>query len=177
MRPTLPAGPLVLLGESFSGPLVLRLACMVKPVAVILCATFVRPPAPRAAALLPLASLVRSRTAVMGARFLLTGGDTDLARDLVSAVSSVEPEVIASRIRMVLGAKAVQDFLACPSPVLYIRGTRDRLVTGRRADFIQRVRPDVERRDVEAPHLVLQANPRDSWGCIRVFMAGVERDE
>src|SRR5262245_48931485 len=44
VRGALPPGELVLLGESFSGPLALRLAALVQPAATILCASFVRAP-------------------------------------------------------------------------------------------------------------------------------------
>lgn len=174
VRGSLPPTPRILLGESFSGPLALRLANAVEAAGVVLCATFVKAPVPRALSFTtPLSFLLRARPPLGLIAALLTGGDKDLAREVADAVSKVEREVIASRIRMVLEIDARQDLADCPCPVLYLNGLRDRIVGSGALEPIREIRGDVAVNTVDAPHLVLQARPSECWSAIALFVETV----
>jgi pimeloyl-ACP methyl ester carboxylesterase len=61
-------------------------------------------------------------------------------------------------------------FATSKVPTLYLRGLGDRLVPGRVADRLLQLRPDLERVDVHAPHLVLQSKPEQSAAIIADFV-------
>lgn len=174
VRAAVPPGRGVLLGESFSGPLALRLARQLEPVGVILCASFVRARRLGRFSALPLSLLLRAVPPVSVVRMLLSGGDEALARDLLGAVATVEPRVLASRVRMVLEVDAVPDLAACPCPVLYLRPSKDRVVSSRQVAVVRTVRPDAEVAEIDGPHLLLQARPEEAWRCIMSFLAALE---
>lgn len=170
--------------------------------AVVLSTTFVRPPAPGWMRLLARATLLRGlmgagsggatgmgggdEPAAGGTRFgdgprvdairavLLNGArERGLARAVLAATRRVRPEVLALRLREVLRVDARAALRACRAPVLYLRGTRDRLVGAAAGRLVQRVRSDVRVREVAGPHLLLQAAPMAAWREIGAFLADV----
>lgn len=75
-------------------------------------------------------------------------------------------------MRVVLLSEDVRDMLAAVKvPVLYIRGTRDRLVWSGSLRRIRAAIPDLEVTEIDAPHMVLQLEPRASWQAITSFAA------
>ena len=46
------------------------------------------------------------------------------------------------------------------TPILYLHATRDRIVAESDAQMMQEYLPDVERVDIDAPHLLLQTRPQ-----------------
>ena len=48
------------------------------------------------------------------------------------------------------------------APILQLHGLRDRIVSGNDAQLIQSSLPNVDRIDIEAPHLLLQTRPQQS---------------
>jgi surfactin synthase thioesterase subunit len=165
----LPESPFVLVGESFSGPLALRVARRRQPLGVVLCAAMVRAPTLQRLSAAPLSFLLSARPRVSLVKLVLTGGDEELAVELVNAVSTVEREVIASRIRMVLTTDAIPDAVACACPLAYLRATRDPLVGSGQAAAIREARDDVTVTNIDGPHLLLQKKPEECWARIRVF--------
>jgi pimeloyl-ACP methyl ester carboxylesterase len=174
----LPAdGPFVVLGESFGGPLALRVAAA-RPAglaAVVLCATFVRSPqrgvakwmghlvGPSAMRLFPAASQVK---------MMLGGYSTPELRALsAEALSLVRPAVLAARLRDVLAVDVSAEMASCAVPVLYLRGTRDMVVPSQNLREILRLRPSVEVAEIAAPHLVLQTQPAAAAAAIASFVA------
>lgn len=165
----LPTGPFVLVGESFSGPLALRVARRRRPLGVALCAAMVRAPTPHRLAAAPLSFFLGASPPVSLVKVFLTGGDGELAVELVNAVSTVEREVVASRIRMVLTADAIPDAVACSCPLAYLRATRDFVVGSGQAEAMRKARNDVIVADIDGPHLLLQKAPEACWSRIRAF--------
>jgi pimeloyl-ACP methyl ester carboxylesterase len=93
----------VLVAESFSGPLSLRYAAA-EPAsvrAVVVCASFVCAPAPRWLSHLVWPLLFRLPPPDWVVRRLMVGADTpaELVRDVKSAVRSISPAVLARRLR------------------------------------------------------------------------------
>lgn len=163
VRGRLPAGrPFALLGESFSGPVALRLAAE-RPaglVAVVLVASFHhRPVAPwLAAAAVAARALLTLPPPPFAVRHLLAGpaAPAELVRAVREAVRGVPAAVLAARVRAALAEDASAALAACPAPLLYLGGARDRLLRPALAEELHRLLPAAQLRFLEAPHLVLQ---------------------
>ncbi|WP_437619060.1 alpha/beta fold hydrolase [Sorangium sp. So ce1151] len=174
----LPAdGPYALLGESFSGPLALRLACR-RPgglVGVVLVATFVTNPVwlvPSLARHLVGAWLFRRRPPAFVARRYLVGAGASAAwlERFAANAETVDPAVMAARVREVLTVDARALLQRCAAPLLYLGAAGDALVPPRVLRELCRLRPDLECATVEAPHLVLQLAPEESARAVEGFL-------
>jgi pimeloyl-ACP methyl ester carboxylesterase len=157
---------LVLLAESFSGPVALNIAAKGQRnvVAVILVATFIQNPLHfnflRFQCFIgaPLFRLPIPRSFI---RNLLLGKDAPeiLVGEFFDVLNSVNPRILAHRLRLILHANAKQALVKCPVPMLYLRATEDKVIKKRSLDVILRLRPDVESVSINAPHLLLQYAP------------------
>jgi pimeloyl-ACP methyl ester carboxylesterase len=178
VRPALPRGRFVLLAESFSGPIAIRLAAERPPglEALVLAATFLR--APLNPLLHPIGGLVGARffglampAAVI--RWFMAGSDAPpaLVREVQQAVAAVRPEVLAHRSAEALRVDVRADLAKVDAPLLVIAPTRDRLVRTHVAEEILAIRPDAEVALVDSPHMVLQRCPQASLARIEEFLA------
>lgn len=176
VRERLPAGGrFAVLGESFSGPIALRLAAVRPPglAAVVLVASFHRRPVARwrslAAALVPVLPVPPPRWAI---RRLLAGPDASpaLVREVRDAVASVPPAEIAARVRAALAEDASAALAACAVPVLSLHGARDRLLRRALPEELRALRPALQIERLAAPHLVLQRAPRDAARAVERFL-------
>lgn len=173
VRSSLPNdGAFLIVAESFSGPIALRVA-EDRPrglLGVVLCATFVTSPSVLAS-LTPLLSrpgllrnpLIRSvaRQALIGSR-----SPKDLGDAVDAALDAITPEVLSARMRCVSTVDVRRQLVECPVPLMLIVGTADRLVS---PAPILKVRPDLPVVRIDAPHLVLQAAPKASAEAIVSF--------
>ncbi|MFT3786256.1 MAG: alpha/beta hydrolase [Tepidisphaeraceae bacterium] len=171
--------PFVLLGESFSGPLAVMAAARAPADlrGVILCASFVRNPSPVPAVLLrPLAHRFCFRATPEFARsWALLGryATPELRQMLREAIGATSAHVLAHRMRAVLDVDVCGELTACRVPVLYLRGTHDRLVGRRNAnDVVARARV-AQVVEMPAPHLLLQTQPEAAAVALSKFLAGV----
>lgn len=177
VRPGLPPDrPFALLGESFSGPLALRLAARRPPglVAVVLAESFHRRPASavfrRLSLLAP--AFFRAPLPRHVVRLLLAGPDAPdaLVDEVRSAVATVQGRVMAARAAEALRVDATDALLACPVPLLFLAGRRDRLLRASLPEEVAALRPDAEIQILEAPHLVLQRRPREAMRLVTEFL-------
>ena len=166
------------LGWSFSGPLALTLAAKdpTRIRGVILCASFVRPPLRalswlRFATAAPLVYLVRvaRRTPLF-----LAGDSTDLCRDKRATWNRVPSRILAARARAILTLDARESLRTCPCPVLYLAGSRDRVVPSRNAHEVVRESPATQVVTIDGPHLALYTNPGAAAHAIAAFTRNVE---
>lgn len=171
-------GPYALLGESFSGPLALRLASR-RPddvVAVVLVATFVTNPVslvPALARYLVGPWLFRRRAPAFISRHYLVGASASDAwlERVAGNAETVDPAVMAARVREVLSVDARDALRRCAAPLLYLGAGRDALVPPRVLGELRRVRPDLEHVTIDdAPHLVLQLAPEPAARAIEAFL-------
>lgn len=171
-----PEGPFAVLGESFGGPLALRLAARAPRglVGVVLSASFHRRPAARlfrvASPLGP--TFFRLPLPAHAVRLLLAGKDApdDLVEEVRSAVASVKGGVMAARAREALRVDATSLLRACPVPVLFLGGRNDRLLRSALPIEVRALRADAEIRMLDAPHLVLQRRPEEAMRVVRDFL-------
>lgn len=166
----LPARPIALVAESFSGPLAVLIAERRPEVkAVVLCATFVTPPLP--GWLRPIAPLVaRVRPPTWAIRWLMTGGDASIAKGVHGALSTVARGTIVSRVMSTMSIDVTAAFERLSCPVLCLVGRQDRLVSRRAVSDIRRAKPSARFVVIDGPHLLFQACPADAWEHIGRFL-------
>lgn len=178
----LPPEPFVLLGESFSGPLAVRVAAQ-RPAGLrglVLVASFVRSPVgPLLSGLGRIAArFVAAPLPAAALRYFLAGADAPagLVAEVSGAIRSVGAPVLASRLRLVLATDVSAELGACEVPVQYLEGARDRLVLPGAAQEVRRAAAfPLELVTLDAPHLVLQRRPVEAAAAIGAFAARVVR--
>jgi pimeloyl-ACP methyl ester carboxylesterase len=177
VRRELPAArPFALLGESFGGPLALRIAAHGAPglVGVVLATSFHRRPAASTMrALRPLSpAFFRLPLPAHAVRILLAGREApeDLVDEVRAAVATVRGNVMAARAREALHVDATEWLLGCPAPILFLGGKHDRLLRTGLPIEIRALRGDVEIRMLDAPHLALQTRPQEAMARVEDFL-------
>lgn len=183
-RSGLPAeGPVVLLGESFSGPVAIQLAMDLgsRVQALILCCTFARNPRPRLAWLGTLIGHLPPPAAVpsaLSARALL-GADAPVESRLLlsQALAQLPVTVLRARLKAVLKVNVLRQFERLRVPVLYLQASRDLVVPESAAADLREVLPALQIARLDGPHGLLQAAPRAAavaatWFLMRERKAG-----
>jgi pimeloyl-ACP methyl ester carboxylesterase len=175
----LPAdAPFVLIAESFSGPLAVELTATELPnlQALILCASFVRNPAP------PLLRWMREfnhpwwfqfRLPREFVRYVAAMWDCEatVIDSLIENTSTVAPEVLSHRFAQVMQVDVRAALQRCQLPLLYVRATRDLLVQRHNWEEIVRLKPDACCAEIDASHFVLQHKPAAALQAIQTFLA------
>jgi pimeloyl-[acyl-carrier protein] methyl ester esterase len=159
----------VLLAESFSGPLAILLAQHRQLRTLVLCNTFVVPPRPRALAALPFSLLFHLPLPGAIIRRYLVGRDASdaLVKQVQTTVATVPARVLAARVSSVLTVNVGREFAQCTSPLLYLRGTEDHLVSDASLDkLVKAASVPVSVARIPGPHLLLQAAPDAAWRAI-----------
>jgi pimeloyl-ACP methyl ester carboxylesterase len=162
-----PEGELVLIGESFSGPIAVRLAerFSSRVTQLVLCNSFVTPPRSPLLRFCARTPLFRIRLPERIVAWLMLAPLATPA--LVSAFSAtlrkVAPHVLAHRVRELLAVNEVATLERIAMPVTYLRGTRDKLVPDRALVPIEHAAPAVQVHFIEAPHALLQTAPAAAW--------------
>lgn len=178
VRRRLPRGRFVLVAESFSGPVAVRLAAARPPglAALVLAATFLHEPLNPV--LHPIRGLVGARffgvpmpAAVV--RWFMAGNDAPdaIVREVQRAVGAVSPDVLAHRSAEALRVDVRADLARVEVPVLLVSPARDRLIRTDVTEEVLAIRPDAEVALLEAPHMVLQRCPHASLARIEEFLA------
>jgi pimeloyl-[acyl-carrier protein] methyl ester esterase len=171
-----PAGPLVLLGESFSGPVAVmltqRLGSRVK--GLVLCCSFVRNPRPWLAAGRPFARRLPQPPVGLVARLLFGRFLTpQRASTLKQALSALPPEVLAERLDAVVGVDVTAMFTELKMPTLYLQAAQDRLVPRSAAELVRRLRPSTRVMRFHGPHALLQALAQETAAAVVEFVREV----
>jgi pimeloyl-[acyl-carrier protein] methyl ester esterase len=174
-RAVLPAEePYVLLGESFSGPIALSIAASWPPGlgGVVLVASFAVNPRPELAWLKPLIRVLPTHHSPgWVSRTLLTDPFTtpSLTRLLDSAQPMVTPGAMKARLRAIFSIDARAQVPHIRVPILYLRGSSDRLVRADSSQLIAQLASHVQVVDCAAPHCLLQCAPAAAAEAVRGF--------
>ncbi|MFG6413647.1 alpha/beta fold hydrolase [Roseateles sp. DC23W] len=172
-----PQGRVVVLGESFSGPVAMRLAAAQpqRVQALVLCCSFVRNPRPALARLDALLDWLPARAPLkLAAAALLGNHPTEEVRGLLAqALARLPSNVMRARLRMVMRVDASLAVSAVEAPVLYLQAAQDRLVPAAAARDIQRLQPRTVVRSLRGPHGLLQVQPEASASAMTAFLAGL----
>jgi pimeloyl-ACP methyl ester carboxylesterase len=175
VRAALPRRPFVLLGESFSGPLAIRIAAQPPPalVGLILCVTFASNPFPnlawarRLAAYLPLKSLPRwMRAPLMWG----SASPSSAPRQPERAMAGVATAVVRRRIAELLAVDETAALRLISLPTLVLCAARDRVVSKAAPERLMRGIPHARRIDIDGPHLLLQTCPRECAAAVLGFI-------
>jgi pimeloyl-[acyl-carrier protein] methyl ester esterase len=151
----------VLLGESFSGPLAIRIAARAPAglVGLILCVTFAKNPYPflgwarGLAAYLPVKGLPRwVRAPLMWGSLSPTQAPAQMER----AMSGVSADVIRRRIGELLQVDETTALRQVRVPVLVLRATGDRVISRRATRVILQNSPGARLVEIDGPHLLLR---------------------
>jgi len=157
----------MLVAESFSTPLAIQYAATnpANLVGIVLCAGFVTSPVRgwRQFLGLLLAPLVfRLPLPNLAAKFWLVGPDPppSLLTAVRGVISSVEPKVLAARLRAILQCEVRTELKQITVPILYIQAKQDHLVGSSCLKDIRQIKPQVKVSSLEGPHLLLQCKPQ-----------------
>jgi pimeloyl-ACP methyl ester carboxylesterase len=166
----------VLLAESFSGPIAIRLAANPPPglAGLILCGTFAKNPFPwlRAVGALAVRMPFKSLPRWLRAPLLWGSGDPRRAPPRSERASAVvDKAVIRRRLHEVLTVDVTACLADIALPTLILEGTRDRIVPRSAARvLVQRTRHS-ELTEIDGPHLLLQSRPTESAGAVLRFLS------
>ena len=173
-----PDRPLVLLGESFSGPVAIQLASELGPRvrALILCCTFARNPRPGLSWLGGLMGGLPSPAAMPAAvsSLVMLGRQASAeSRGLLAqALSALPAAVLRARLKAVMKVDVIQQLMQVRAPVLYLQARQDLLVPRDVAAGLQRALPSLQVVGLEGPHGLLQAAPKAAAAAVRSFLEG-----
>lgn len=171
----LPAGrPVVVLGESFSGPIALRLAAERRDDCrgVILSASFASSPYPvgRLAGLVD-AVPIRAFARGFGPRWLMGRWKTpELVERYEAALDAVAPDVLRARVRAVAAVDETATLASIDRPTLYLRPSADRVVPPSSVRTFSRFARSGTVETIDGPHLLLQCAPAPSARAIAAFV-------
>src|SRR3984885_13094019 len=176
VRAALPTrGRFVILGESFSGPLAIRIAAHPPPalVGLILCVTFASNPYPRLAwarglaAFLPLKSLPRwLRAPLMWG----SASPSKAPRQSERAMAGVDAAVIRRRIAALLSVDETAALAKISVPTLVLCATGDRVISKAASMRLMHGIRHAQRLDIDGPHLLLKTRPKECAAAVLNFI-------
>ena len=169
VRTVLPDRPFILLAESFSGPIGIRIAARAPPglVGVVLCGTFAKNPFPwlgwarPLAAFLPLKSLPRwIRSPLMWGSMTATRAPVRAQR----AIAVVSGRVVRRRIAALLGVDAAAALMRITVPVLVLYARGDRIVPVKATQVILSHLPTAQVVAIDGPAFIVANASTDVRG-------------
>jgi len=168
----------VVLGESFSGPIAIRLGADPPQalVGIVLCVTFARNPYPLLGWVAPWVGGVPVKSMPSWARapFMWGAWTTERARrESALATAAVSEAVLRHRIAAVLTVDEVQALTRIGVPTLVLRASRDHVVPRAATELMIRALPAAELVEIEGPHLLLQSCPSECATVVKRFMHGL----
>lgn len=157
-----------LVAESFSGPLGILLARRYPKIIkrLTLVATFAISPVPDFARLIPWSILFRLPIPVWVARRYFVGSNRELVEKLKHAVGQTAPRILTQRMRCLQNVDVTEPLSQLECDIKYLRPRQDRLIPESSIESITKANSTVTVTEVDGPHLVLQAKPREAWKCI-----------
>lgn len=177
--PLLPINkPLIILGESYSGPVALSLADRegLDVVGVILVATFAKYPASLFKSfsnLLPLSLLFRLPIPDFIIRHFCFGkwGNKTLYKQLRDSVRANKPGVLARRAHEGASIDVTALLLNIKVPCMYIAASDDNMVPATAINHLESHLPQLQVVTIEGKHFILQCKPKE---CFEVVMPFIE---
>ena len=170
--------PYVVLGESFSGPIAIRLGADPPPglAGVILCVTFAKNPYPLLGWAAPWAAgiPVMALPTWVRAPFIWGASATERARqESQLATAAVGEAVLRHRIGAVFAVDETHSLARVRVPVLVLQASDDRVVPRAATQHILRTLPQAEHIEIRGPHMLLQIRAAECAAAVRRFMQGL----
>jgi pimeloyl-ACP methyl ester carboxylesterase len=179
VRKRLPTNrPFVVLGESFSGPIAVRIGAEPPPglVGIILCVTFARSPSPAlkwVAMLGPLLPMKNSPRWMLGHALWGAYEVPGIADQVEAAIDRVDAAVLQHRMTEMADVDASAALARIAVPILVMQAAADLLVPAGAVDHVLRTQPRARHVVVEGPHLLLQTKPQECATIVREFLTSV----
>ena len=169
----LPKERFLLVAESFSGPLAVRIAAS-EPTGMIggvVSASFVRNPLPKSLHYLAGGWLFRRPLPRWLIAAVVTGRDTpaELFQLFEHVMGQTTPEVLGFRAREALRVDVTADLRRCRLPMLFLQGGQDHLILGHNANVVRSLRPDYRVKKLSTSHCLLQRKPEEALAAIGEF--------
>ena len=165
--------PIVILGESYSGPAAIQLASQsdLDIRGIILVATFARFPdsfLKLISRFIPLSLMIRLPLPVFLIRHFCFGqfGGPELVKILRQSIKDNIPSVFSRRARDGATIDVISEVKALTVPCLYIQASNDRLVPKTAAVELQACNKHVKVIEIDGPHFILQAQPKQCYELI-----------
>ncbi|TET38484.1 MAG: alpha/beta hydrolase [Planctomycetota bacterium] len=169
--------PIVILAESFSGPIAINLLGRGMPnvKGAVFCATFARPPYPfllEFTKLLPLDQLFRLPMPDFALGKFCFGPDApdSLPALLQKAVETAKPVNIAARFKMLADIDELSALRKIKIPCCYIQASADHLVPSNCIEPFREALHDLVVRKIDGPHFLLQVKPAETLEVIYEFV-------
>lgn len=175
--PLLPPGPLVLLAESFSTPLAMRLAARhaSRVRALILVAGFCASPQSPGLGWLPLRPLFAVTPPAFFIRQFLTGDDApaDLPNAVAQAIATTPAATLAERVRVALALTEDDCPVLRQLPILLLQAQRDQIVPWDAQSQLERHFPEARTTWIDGPHLLMQTRTSACHQAVTTFLRGL----
>ena len=167
--------PFVLLGESFSGPIAMRIAARSPAglVAVVLCGTFAKNPFPWARWVRPLAAYLPLKSLPRWVRAPLMWGSAAPRRapaQVHRAIAAVSSAVVRHRIAALLAVDDSAALARVRIPALVLKARHDRVIPPAAARWLLTTLPAAQLVEIDGPHLMLQTRPAECAAAVLRFM-------
>ncbi len=164
----------LLIAESFSGPLAIRLAA-IRPdevVGVILAASFCDAPMNPGIAMLPLRPLFMVKPPRATLKHFLIGDDASEAEvaQLRAAIRTIPSSTLAKRVRTILNLEEEDNPPLPQIPMLILQAQSDNLVPWEAQSHLISSYPKATVHWIESPHLLLQREPAQCVAHIQGFL-------
>jgi pimeloyl-ACP methyl ester carboxylesterase len=175
----LPEANVVLVAESFSGPVAIELAASVSRVAgLVLVSSFARRPVRPLLAAIASVSPIGHMPAIIISRALLgSAGTVELKQRVSRVLKGLKVDVVRARLKAVMEADKLERLRDVPCPVLSIHGRFDRLVGMRSVDEIRSVQPACQVLSLDGPHMLLETHPLECAVAINDFCKPLDKGD
>jgi pimeloyl-ACP methyl ester carboxylesterase len=171
-----PNDHLIILGESFSGPIAIEIAATdPRVVGLILASSFARHPLPtQFAAFVRLVDLRWIPTSIVVAALMGWRAPPKLRVHLREVLAALPQDVIRGRVLDVLRVDKCRRLREVKCPLLCLHGRADRLVSRKHVNEIVAARPDCELRWLDASHMLLATHTEAAAIAIEDFCERVD---
>jgi len=179
VRARLPEGRrFAILGESFSGPVAIRIAADPPPglVGLLLCVTFAQSPSPAlrwVSALGPWLPMKSAPQWMLGHALWGEYSAPGIPERVMAALESVDSDVLRHRLGAMGTVDEAEALARVLVPILVLQATDDRLVPPHCAETMLRLQPRARRQVVVGPHLLLQVKPAECALRVRGFLGAL----
>jgi pimeloyl-[acyl-carrier protein] methyl ester esterase len=176
VRAALPGNrPFTLLGESFSGPIAIRIAANPPAglVGVILCGTFAKNPYPLLGWAQPLAASFPVKSLPQWVRVPLMWGSLKPERApdrLTRAMAEISETVIRHRIAALLAVDDSEALARIALPILVLTASRDLVIPHAATRWIMETAQNACLIVIDGPHLLLQTCPEECAAAVMHFV-------
>jgi pimeloyl-[acyl-carrier protein] methyl ester esterase len=167
---------ILVVAESFSGAVGVRICeeWKEKVAGLVLVNSFLTPPGWGLMKGVPWGLIFAAPTVKWGVKQVLMQGRSETGiRAVCKAIGQVKGDVMAERARMIARVDERERFARLEVPVLALRGLSDRLVSRAKVMEMKTLNKRVTVKEIEGPHLLLQARPKEAWGAIEEWWRGM----